>query len=195
MSRIRWHKLISVPAVSRQAIPIPGSHSIYVFRNPMMSSNPHRISGYLLAACFSIVGMVASHAQTSPPPAVGPPAQNVNPATPTAPVKVTPRTTTSSSASPLKQLGLAPGSIHKIGVGLGVAKFKTIGGGAGGWVSFECMEDNKAGWMLGEKYWINLNNVVFISAPFVAAATPAPKDTPAPKATPAPKTPAKAKSR
>lgn len=168
---------------------------MHASRNLMMSSIHHRISGGLLAVCFTLVGMVASHAQTTPPPEVGPPAQNVTPATPTAPVKVTPRTTT--SPSPLKQLGLAPGSIHKIGVGLGVAKFKTISGGAGGWVSFECMEDNKAGWILGEKYWINLNNVVFISAPFIAAAPPAAPETPAPapKATTAPKTPAKPKSR
>ena len=171
----------------------------------MISSIHHRISGGLLAACFSLVVTVASHAQTSSPPAVGPPAKNATPATPAtpaapaapaAPVKVVPRT--NSSPSPLKQLGLAPGSIHKIGVGLGVAKFRTIRGGAGGWVSFECMEENKAGWMPGEKYWINLNNVVFISAPFVAAdtpAAPAPAAAPAPKTTTAPKTPAKAKSR
>ncbi len=162
----------------------------------MMSSIHNRISGGLLAACFSLVSMVASHAQTTTPPPVGPPAQNVIPATPTAPVKVVPKTTSSSSsAMSLTKLGIAPGSVHKIGVGLGVAKFRTISTGAGGWASFECMEDNKAGWMLGEKYWININNVVFISAPFVAASPAPAAPAPAPKATTAPKTPAKAKSR
>jgi len=154
----------------------------------MTFKNYHRIHGGLLAACLSLLCTAGSHAQTTPPPpAVGPPSQNVAPAAPNnaAPVKVVPRV--NRGPSPLTQLGLSVGSIHKIGVGLGVAKFRTLKVGVGGWISFECMEDNKAGWMLGEKYWINMSNVVFISAPFVSAAEPTPKTTETPKATEAPK--------
>lgn len=171
-------------------------HSILASRNPMMPTILLHIRSGLLAACLPFIFTVASYAQTGPPPAVGPPQQNVTPAAPEAPVKVVPRTV-DRSPSPLAQLGLSLGSVHKIGVGLGVAKFRTLKVGSGGWISFECMEDNKAGWMLGEKYWINLNNVVFISAPFVSAPAPAPAaaPAPAPKATVAPKTPTKTKAR
>lgn len=88
------------------------------------------------------------------------------------------------SAIPLlAQLGIKPGSIHKIGVGLGVTKFRTIKIGVGGWVSFECLEVNSAGWNRGEKYWVNMNTVTFVSAPFV--------ENPGTEGTPAKKAPAK----
>jgi hypothetical protein len=87
----------------------------------------------------------------------------------------------------LAQLGIKPGSIHKIGVGLGVTKFRTIKIGVGGWVSFECIEANNAGWNRGEKYWMNMNTVTFVSAPFVENAGN--------EGAPAKKAPAKAESR
>ncbi len=71
-----------------------------------------------------------------------------------------------------EQAGMAPGTVHKVGVGLGVAKFRVIKMGEGGWVFVECQEDNKAGWAAGEKYWLNMNTVVFVSAPFQPAAKP-----------------------
>lgn len=78
-------------------------------------------------------------------------------------------------------IGIKPGSVHKIGVGLGVAKFRTIAIGPGGWISVECQEENKAGWIRGDKYWLNTNNITFISAPFVSSG---PAGTPASKAKP-----------
>ncbi len=89
--------------------------------------------------------------------------------------------------SAAEQAGMAPGSIHKVGVGLGVAKFKVIKMGEGGWVMVECREANNAGWKAGEKYWLNTNTVVFISAPFQTAkpAAGSPSKDPSPK--PAPK--------
>jgi hypothetical protein len=74
--------------------------------------------------------------------------------------------------SAAEQAGMAPGTVHKVGVGLGVAKFKVIKMGADGWVMVECQEENNAGWKAGEKYWLNTNTVVFISAPFQTAAAP-----------------------
>lgn len=74
---------------------------------------------------------------------------------------------------------------------MGVAKFRTIQIGQNGWISVECLEDNKAGWQPGEKYWVNTSSVVFISAPFVSNSNP-PLE-PAAK-TPV-KTPAKTKTR
>lgn len=71
-----------------------------------------------------------------------------------------------------EQAGMAPGTVHKVGVGLGVAKFRVIKLGEDGWVMVECQEDNNAGWKTGEKYWLNTNTVVFISAPFRTAAGP-----------------------
>lgn len=109
----------------------------------------------LLATCLLILGGSAAHAQTAPV---------------TAPITATvPRSLADSpAASPLlAQLGIKPGSVHKIGVGLNVIKFRTIKVGLGGWVSVECLEANNGGWNRGEKYWVNLNNVVFVSAPFV----------------------------
>ncbi len=72
----------------------------------------------------------------------------------------------SSAKTPAEQAGMAPGTVHKVGVGLGVAKFRVIKPGEDGWVMVECQEDNNAGWKAGEKYWLNTNTVVFISAPF-----------------------------
>jgi hypothetical protein len=74
--------------------------------------------------------------------------------------------------TPAEQAGMAPGSVHKVGVGLGVAKFRVIRIGDNGWVMVECQEDNNAGWRAGEKYWLNTNAVAFISAPFKTAAEP-----------------------
>ena len=68
--------------------------------------------------------------------------------------------------SAAEQAGMAPGTVHKVGVGLGVAKFRVIKLGEDGWVMVECQEENNAGWKTGEKYWLNTNTVVFISAPF-----------------------------
>jgi len=91
--------------------------------------------------------------------------------------------------SPAEQAGMAPGSVHKVGVGLGVAKFRVIKMGEDGWVMVECQEENNAGWKAGEKYWLNTNTVVFISAPFQtapqggpAAPSKTPPAKPAPKA-------------
>ena len=78
-----------------------------------------------------------------------------------------------SAITPAEQAGMAPGTIHKVGVGLGVAKFRVIKMGENGWVMVECQEDNNAGWRTGEKYWLNTNAALFISAPFKAAAAPA----------------------
>jgi hypothetical protein len=90
--------------------------------------------------------------------------------------------------SPAEQAGMAPGTVHKVGVGLGVAKFRVIRMGENGWVMVECQEENNAGWKTGEKYWLNTNTVVFISAPFQTAAEPGTGDpTKAPSAKPAPK--------
>ena len=90
--------------------------------------------------------------------------------------------------SAAEQAGMAPGTVHKVGVGLGVAKFRVIKMGEDGWVMVECQEDNNAGWKTGEKYWLNTKTVVFISAPFQTPAAPG-ADTPAkaPAAKPAPK--------
>ena len=91
--------------------------------------------------------------------------------------------------SAAEQAGMAPGTVHKVGVGLGVAKFKVIRLGEDGWVMVECQEENNAGWKSGEKYWLNTKTVVFISAPFQTAAksgvsdpSKAPAEKPAPKA-------------
>jgi hypothetical protein len=92
--------------------------------------------------------------------------------------------------SAAEQAGMAPGTVHKVGVGLGVAKFRVIKMGEDGWVMVECREDNNAGWKTGEKYWLNTNSVVFISAPFQTGDKPA-DVTPAmsPPAKPAAKAP------
>lgn len=90
--------------------------------------------------------------------------------------------------SAAEQAGMAPGTVHKVGVGLGVAKFKVIRLGEDGWVMVECQEDNNAGWKTGEKYWLNTKTVVFISAPFQTAAEPGAGTSPkTPSAKPAPK--------
>jgi len=131
-----------------------------------------------LLAAGSLLACPAAVQAQSAPPAAPPPADGA--------VRVV--TNVDRTLSPLIQIGVKPGSIHKIGVGLGVAKFRTIQLGQGGWISVECLEDNKAGWMPGEKYWLNTNTVVFISAPFVSSSDP-------PMTTPASKTPAKTKAR
>lgn len=86
--------------------------------------------------------------------------------------------------SAAEQAGMAPGTVHKVGVGLGVAKFRVIKMGEDGWVMVECQEENNAGWKAGEKYWLNTKTVVFISAPFQ---TPAETGAAAPAKTPAAK--------
>ena len=89
--------------------------------------------------------------------------------------------------TPAEQAGMAPGTIHKVGVGLGVAKFRVIKMGENGWVMVECQEDNNAGWKAGEKYWLNTNTVVFISAPFQTAKPAASTSATGQPATPEPK--------
>lgn len=79
-------------------------------------------------------------------------------------------TPAANAKSAAEQAGMAPGTVHKVGVGLGVAKFLVIKLGEDGWVMVECQEDNNAGWKAGEKYWLNTKTVVFISAPFQKAA-------------------------
>ena len=87
-------------------------------------------------------------------------------------------TTHASAITPAEQAGMAPGTIHKVGVGLGVAKFRVIKLGENGWVMVECQEDNNAGWRTGEKYWLNTNAALFISAPFKPSAAPKDKAPP-----------------
>lgn len=70
-------------------------------------------------------------------------------------------------ASPAEQIGIKQGSIHKVGIGLGVAKFQVLKMGEDGWILVECLEGNNLGWVRSEKYWVNTHNVVFISAPFL----------------------------
>jgi hypothetical protein len=89
-------------------------------------------------------------------------------------------------ANPVEQIGLKQGSIHKIGIGLGVVKFQILKIGGEGWICVECMEPNNLGWIRGDKYWVNTANILFISAPFL----PAPKDgSIIPKKTPTPTKP------
>jgi hypothetical protein len=128
----------------------------------MKITSYERTCRHMLAACFILVCTGAAQAQTAPS------SSPASPVSPTANVV----TNVVRQASPLVQIGIQPGSIHKIGVGLGVAKFRTIQIGLNGWISVECLEDNKAGWLPGEKYWVNTGSVVFISAPFVSSSNP-----------------------
>jgi hypothetical protein len=136
----------------------------------MKTTSHNPTFGRLIAACSFLACAAAVQAQSSPP---------------AAPVKVV--ANVERVLSHLVQIGIKPGSIHKIGVGLGVAKFRVIQIGQGGWISVECLEDNKAGWVPGEKYWVNTNTAVFISAPFVSSTDP--------PLNPASKAPAKTKAR
>jgi hypothetical protein len=136
----------------------------------MKTTSHNRTFGRLIAVSSFVACTATVQAQSTPP---------------AAPVKVV--ANVERVLSPFVQIGVKPGSIHKIGVGLGVAKFRVIQLGQGGWISVECLEDNKAGWVPGEKYWVNTNTVVFISAPFVSSTDP--------PMTSSPKAPAKTKAR
>ena len=136
----------------------------------MKASTCIRHWSHLLAVPLFVFSAAAVSAQSEPPKVLTVPS-------------LKPMANPSAAVSLLAQLGIQPGSVHKIGVGLGVTRFRTVKIGAGGWVSFECLEVNSAGWNRGEKYWVNMNTVTFVSGPFV--------ENPANEGTPAKKAPAK----
>ena len=72
------------------------------------------------------------------------------------------------SAAPLDQLGVKPGSIHRITLGSGEINARVIEIGKEGWVLFS-VESHDIHWTQGTKLWINLDRISNISAPSTAS--------------------------
>ena len=72
----------------------------------------------------------------------------------------------SRAESPVSQVGIEVGSRHKVVVGMGALEFKVIKLGSEGWVFVELATDAPFVKMRqGEKYWLNVNQLLLISAP------------------------------
>lgn len=77
-------------------------------------------------------------------------------------------------APPLEQLGVKPGTTHRMTLGSGEIDARTVEIGRDGWVLF-VVESNSTRWTQGSRLWINLDRIDNISTPLAgtgASTTP-----------------------
>src|SRR5436190_17719971 len=78
--------------------------------------------------------------------------------------------TMSSFAAPLDQLGVKPGSTHRVALGGAELNVRTVEAGREGWVLFTVISDDSR-WQRGTRLWLNLDRLDNISAPTTASVT------------------------